>query len=185
MNAQTSNFLSPCWNWGEDHVQALHVIAIPHAFPIDTWISWMLMRLQNVTRYPNKSQPHKIPHGLMSWWRGSSKQKRTRIQNVPRNDELLDLVSCAGFFLHCYCQRPTDQLVRTTMCDCKYISSIVSHTVGTNNAVCSCCSRSSHHLYGPFPWQMSSTGSGKHAYAVHSPSLTFQYQYLYAWWANW
>jgi hypothetical protein len=39
-NTQNSNFLSPCWDWMEDHVQALRVIVMwPHPFPIDAWMA--------------------------------------------------------------------------------------------------------------------------------------------------
>jgi hypothetical protein len=38
-NAQNNNFLSPCWNWTEDHVRALRVIVAHHTFPIDAWMA--------------------------------------------------------------------------------------------------------------------------------------------------
>ena len=38
-NAQNNNFLSPCWNWTEDHVRALRVIVEHSPFPIDAWMA--------------------------------------------------------------------------------------------------------------------------------------------------
>jgi hypothetical protein len=39
-NTQNNNFLSPCWNWTEDHVRALRVIVMrPHPFHIDAWMA--------------------------------------------------------------------------------------------------------------------------------------------------
>jgi hypothetical protein len=74
-NALTTNFLSPCWEWGEDHVLALRAIAVQCDFPIDHWI--VDLGAENAALYRELLDPNHKFFGLRieqaeAWWEDCS-----------------------------------------------------------------------------------------------------------------